>query len=284
MPQTTLNSSGLAFPINHHKDVCMKFTPTLIALAFLSMAPAAYAADSVATVNGKAIKQSVYDYIAKDAVARGQKVDAQVKQAITNKLIDSELVYQEAQKLGLDKQADYLAREELSRRELLTSSYLQDFVKKNPIAESETKTAYDEYKKVYGDKEYSARHILVKTEAEAKDIIAQLGKGGDFAKIAKEKSLDPGSKEKGGDLGWFSPASMVKPFSDVAINLQKGSVSSNPVQTQFGWHVIKLIDSRAAQPLAYDKVKDGIQKNLQQRNLEKMMAELRSKAKIDISK
>ncbi len=262
----------------------MKFTPTLIALAFLSMAPAAYAGDTLATVNGKAIKQSIYDYIAKDAVARGQKVDAQVKQAITNKLIDSELVYQEAQKIGLDKQADYLAREELSRRELLTSSYLQDYVKKNPISESETKAAYEEYKKAYGDKEYSARHILVKTEGEAKDIIAQLGKGADFAKIAKEKSLDPGSKEKGGDLGWFSPASMVKPFSDVAINLQKGSVSSNPVQTQFGWHVIKLIDSRAAQPLAYDKVKDGIQKNLQQRNLEKMMAELRSKAKIDISK
>ena len=262
----------------------MKFTPTLIALAILSMAPSAYAANSLATVNGKAIKQSIYDYIAKDAIARGQKVDGQVKQAITNKLIDSELVYQEAQKLGLDKQADYLAREELSRRELLTSMYLQDFVKKNPISESETKTAYEEYKKAYGDKEYSARHILVKTEGEAKDIIAQLDKGGDFAKIAKEKSLDPGSKEKGGDLGWFSPASMVKPFSDVAINLQKGSISTNPVQTQFGWHVIKLIDSRTAQPLPYDKVKDGIQKNLQQRNLEKMMAELRTKAKIDISK
>jgi peptidyl-prolyl cis-trans isomerase C len=262
----------------------MKFTPTLIALAILSMAPSAYAADTLATVNGKAIKQSIYDYIAKDATARGQKVDSQVKQAITNKLIDSELVYQEAQKLGLDKQADYLAREELSRRELLTSMYLQDFVKKNPISESETKAAYEEYKKAYGDKEYSARHILVKTESEAKDIIAQLGKGGDFAKIAKEKSLDPGSKEKGGDLGWFSPASMVKPFSDVAINLQKGSISTNPVQTQFGWHVIKLIDTRTAQPLPYDKVKDGIQKNLQQRNLEKMMAELRTKAKIDISK
>jgi peptidyl-prolyl cis-trans isomerase C len=162
--------------------------------------------------------------------------------------------------------------------------YLQDFVKKNPISESETKAAYEEYKKAYGDKEYSARHILVKTESEAKDIIAQLGKGGDFAKIAKEKSLDPGSKEKGGDLGWFSPASMVKPFSDVAINLQKGSISTNPVQTQFGWHVIKLIDTRTAQPLPFDKVKDGIQKNLQQRNLEKMMAELRTKAKIDISK
>ena len=250
----------------------------------LSLTPAAFASDALATVNGKAIKQSVYDYIAKDAAARGQKVDAQVKQAITNKLIDSELVYQEAQKLGLDKQADYIAREELSRRELLTSTFLQDFVKKNPVSDADTKAAYEEYKKAYGDKEYSARHILVKTEVEAKDIIAQLGKGGDFAKIAKEKSMDPGSKDKGGDLGWFSPASMVKPFSDVAVNLQKGAISMSPVQTQFGWHVIKLIDTRTAQPLPYEKVKDGLQKNLQQRDLEKMMAELRTKAKVDIAK
>ena len=262
----------------------MKFTQTLIAVAILSLAPAAFAADAVATVNGKQIKQSVYDYIAKDAVSRGQKVDDQVKQAITNKLIDSELVYQEAQKLGLDKQADYVAREELSRRELLTSAYLQDFVKKNPISDADTKAAYEQYKKAYGDKEYSARHILVKTEAEAKDIIAQLAKGADFAKLAKEKSMDPGSKEKGGDLGWFSPATMVKPFSDAVAGLQKGAVSATPAQTQFGWHVIKLVDTRNAQPLAYDKVKDGLQKNLQQRNLEKMMSDLRTKAKIDISK
>jgi len=262
----------------------MKFTQTLIAVAILALAPSAFAADSVATVNGKPIKQSIYDYIAKDATARGQKIDAQVKDVIVNKLVDSELVYQEAQKLGLDKQSDYLAREELARRELLTSTYLQDYVKKNPVSDADTKAAYEQYKKAYGEKEYSARHILVKTEAEAKDIIAQLGKGGDFAKIAKEKSLDPGSKEKGGDLGWFSPATMVKPFSDVVANLQKGATSSSPVQTQFGWHVIKLVDTRPSQPLAYDKVKDGLQKNIQQRNLEKMMADLRSKAKIDISK
>ncbi len=262
----------------------MKFTQTLIAVAILALAPSAFAADSVATVNGKPIKQSIYDYIAKDATARGQKIDAQVKDVIVNKLVDSELVYQEAQKLGLDKQADYLAREELARRELLTSTYLQDYVKKNPVSDADTKAAYEQYKKAYGEKEYSARHILVKTEAEAKDIIAQLGKGGDFAKIAKEKSLDPGSKEKGGDLGWFSPATMVKPFSDVVANLQKGATSTSPVQTQFGWHVIKLVDTRPSQPLAYDKVKDGLQKNIQQRNLEKMMADLRSKAKIDISK
>ncbi len=262
----------------------MKFTQTLIAVAILSLAPSAFAADAVATVNGKQIKQSVYDYIAKDATARGQKVDAPVKEAIINKLVDSELVYQEAQKLGLDKQPDYVAREELSRRELLTSAFLQDFVKKNPISDADTKAAYEQYKKAYGDKEFSAQHILVKTEAEAKDIIAQLGKGGNFAKIAKEKSLDPGSKEKGGDLGWFSPATMVKPFSDAVAGLQKGAVTSTPVQTQFGWHVIKLVETRPSQPLAYDKVKDGLQKNIQQRNLEKMMADLRSKAKVDISK
>jgi peptidyl-prolyl cis-trans isomerase C len=262
----------------------MKLTQTLIAAAILSFASGAFAADSVATVNGKPIKQSVYDYIAKDATARGQKVDAPVKEAIINKLVDSEIVYQEAQKLGLDKQPDYVAREELARRELLTSAFLQDYVKKNPISDADTKAAYEQYKKAYGEKEFSARHILVKTEAEAKDIIAQLGKGGDFSKIAKDKSLDTGSKDKGGDLGWFSPATMVKPFSDAVASLQKGAVTPTPVQTQFGWHVIKLVDTRAAQPLSYDKVKDGLQKNLQQRNLEKLMSDLRAKAKIEVAK
>lgn len=257
---------------------------TLIAVTLLSVAPTVLAADSVATVNGKPIKQSIYDLISKDITANGQKIDDNTKNAIINELVSSELIYQEAQKQGLDKQADFLVREELAKRKLLTSAYLQDYVKKNPVSDADTKAAYEQYKKTYGDKEYSARHILVKTETEAKDIIAQLNKGGDFAKIAKEKSIDPGSKDKGGDLGWFSPASMVKPFSDVAANLQKGAISANPVQTQFGWHVIKLVDTRPAQPLPYEKLKDGIQKNLQQRNLEKMMADLRSKAKIEIAK
>lgn len=262
----------------------MKLTKTLITLAILTLSPATFAADSIATVNGKAIKQSVYDYIAKDAASRGQKVDDQVKQAITQKLIDSEIVYQEAQKLGLDKNPDFVAREELARRELLTSMYLQDFVKKNPISDADTKAAYEEYKKAYGEKEFNAKHILVKTEAEAKDIIAKLGKGGDFTKLAKEKSMDPGSKDKGGDLGWFSPATMVKPFSDAVSILQKGATTASPVQTQFGWHVIRLVDSRAAQPMEYEKMKENLQKGLQQRNLEKMLVELRSKAKIDIAK
>ncbi len=262
----------------------MKFAKTLITLAVLSLAPSAFAADAIATVNGKPIKQATYDLIVKDSTAGGQKIDDNTKNAIINELISSELIVQEAQKAGIDKQPDFLIREDLGRRQLLTSMFLQDYVKKNPVTEADTKAAYEQYKKAYGEKEYNARHILVKTEAEAKDIIAQLNKGGDFAKLAKEKSIDPGSKDKGGDLGWFSPASMVKPFSDVTANLQKGVISANPVQTQFGWHVIKLIDTRPAQPLAYDKLKDGLQKNLQQRNLEKFISDLRSKAKVDMAK
>jgi peptidyl-prolyl cis-trans isomerase C len=262
----------------------MKFIQTLIAVAILSLTPTAFAADNVATVNGKPIKQSIYDFIAKDATARGQKIDEQMKEVIVDKLIDSELVYQEAQKIALDKQADYIARDELARRELLTNLYMQDYMKKNPISDADTKAAYEQYKKAYGDKEFSALHILVKTETEAKELITQLTKGASFSKLAKEKSMDPGSKEKGGDLGWFSPATMVKPFSDVVAGLKKDELASTPVQTQFGWHVIKLVGTRVAQPLSYDKVKEGLQKNLQQRNLEKMMADLRVKAKIDIVK
>lgn len=262
----------------------MKLIQTLLAIAVITATQTAHAADAVATVNGKPVKQAIYDVIVKDITASGQKVDDNAKNAIINELVSSELIYQEAQKLGLDKQPDFQIREEMAKRKLLTSAFLQDYVKKNPVSDADTKAAYEQYKKAYGDKEYSARHILVKTEAEAKDIIAQLNKGGDFAKLAKEKSMDPGSKDKGGDLGWFSPASMVKPFSDVAINLQKGSISANPVQTQFGWHVIKLVDTRPSQPLPYEKLKDGLQKNLQQRNLEKMMSDLRSKAKIEMAK
>jgi peptidyl-prolyl cis-trans isomerase C len=180
----------------------------------------------------------------------------------------------------LYKQADYLSQEELSRRELLVNTYLQDFIKKNPVSEAATKAEYDKLKTQMGDKEYKARHILVATEAEAKDIIAQLGKGGNFDKIAKEKSSDPGSKDKGGDLGWFSPSGMVKPFSDATVGLKKGGVTQTPVQTQFGWHVIQLEDTRTAQPPAYDKVKDGLQKQLQQQKLEKVLTDLRAKAKV----
>jgi peptidyl-prolyl cis-trans isomerase C len=196
-----------------------------------------------------------------------------------SKLISSELVLQEAQKSGMDKKPDFLAKEELTRRELLVNVYIQDYMKSHPVSDSDTKAAYEKFKTELGDKEYNARHILVASEAEAKDVIAQLNKGGDFSKIAKEKSIDPGSKDKAGDLGWFSLGGMVKPFGEAVAKLQKGKVSE-PVQTQFGWHVIKLDDVRDMKAPPYDKVKENLQKQLAQRQLEKMLTDLRAKATV----
>jgi peptidyl-prolyl cis-trans isomerase C len=254
---------------------------TLLAFSAFTFASASYAADAAATVNGKPIKQSWVDFIMKDAQARGQKGEG-LKNAVINELVGSELAYQEAVKQGIDKNADVAIASEIGQRKLVVNAFLADFMKKNPVTDADTKAAYEEYKKELGDKEYSARHILVKTEAEAKEISVQIKKGGDFAKIAKEKSLDPGSKEKGGDLGWFSPAGMVKPFSDAVTGLKKGELTAEPVQTQFGWHVIKLVDSRATQVPSYDKVKSGLERTLQQRKLEKMMLGLKDKAKIEV--
>lgn len=235
---------------------------------------------AIVTVNGKPIKQSMLDYIIKDANDHGQKVDDNVREVIVSKLISNELIYQEALKNGIDKKADYQMREELAKRELLVNAFLQDYVKSNPIAESEVKTAYEKFKRELGDKEYKASHILLGSEAEASEVIAQINKGADFAKLAKEKSRDPGSKENSGDLGWFSLSGMVKPFSEAVAKLSKGGLTKEPVQTQFGWHVIKLEDTREMKAPAYDKVKDALQKQLAKRQVEKLLVDLRGKAVI----
>ena len=229
------------------------------------------------------IKQSLYDMLVKDAQARGQRVDSTARDIIINSLIDKELLAQEAQKTGVDKQADFLSREAYLKQELLVNSFLQDYIKNHPISDVDTKAAYERYKKAYGDKELNVRHILVRTESEAKEIIEQLNKGADFSKLAKEKSIDTGSKERGGDLGWFSPATKIKAFSDVAANLAKGAISNSPVQTQFGWHIIKLVDTRPAQPITYEKIKLELQSSLQQENINKVIVELRKRAKITVN-
>lgn len=258
----------------------MRFiTHILGAMLLAGIALTAQAAEP-ATVNGKAIKQSLVDAIVKEALANGAKDDGNLKANIVNQLINNELLIQEAQKAGIDKQTDFLAKQELRNRELLANTYLQDYLSKNPIDDKTLQGEYDKFKAQMGDKEYKASHILVKTEQEAKDVVAQLSRNADFARIAREKSQDPGSKDKGGDLGWFPPAAMVKPFSDAVSKLQKGLYTTVPVQTQFGWHVIRLDDIRDSQPPAFDKVKEDLRKNMQKQKLQKLITDLQAKAKI----
>jgi len=149
------------------------------------------------------------------------------------------------------------------------------------ISDANMKKAYDGFVKELGTVEYKARHILLSTEKEANDVIAELDKGADFANTATHKSVGP-SAESGGDLGWFAPNQMVKPFSDAVSLLKKGEYSKKPVNTQFGWHVIKLEDTRKLPPPAFDEIKGQLQMRLQQQVIESYLENLRKKAKISM--
>lgn len=237
-------------------------------------------AADLATVNGKPIKQSLMDYIVKNTTDAGKQVDDDTRANIIDKLITNEVIDQEAQRVGIDKQPEFLAKEELTRHELRINAYIEDYIKKNPIDDKTLQAEYDKQKAEFKGKEYKASHILVKTEEEAKNIIQQLAKGSDFASIAKYKSIDSGSKDSGGDLGWFLPAGMVKPFSDAVVQLAKGNYTPTPIQTEFGWHVIRLEDARDTQPPTFDSVKNDLRKNLLNLQLDKLVNGLKAKAKI----
>ena len=256
------------------------FIKTFVFVLLIQLGILAQAADLNITVNGKPIKKNLYDFIVKDLASRGQKTDDNLNNMIVDRMIAMELINQEAEKTGLSKDVNYVLKEELARKEMLYNTFLQNYVQKNPISESDIKNAYEQYKKDLGSQEFNAKHILLANEQEAKDVIAELNKGGNFNKIAKDKSKDTGSKDKGGDLGWFPANSMVKPFAEALTSLKKGNVTTIPVQTQFGWHVIKLEDTRALQAPEFDKVKEGLAKTLQQKQLDKLLLDLKTKAKI----
>ncbi len=257
-----------------------RLIPLAVAAALLA-APAAHAQSAAAKVNGVVIPQSRVDQIVAERVAQGQPDSPQLRQSVKDSLITQEVVAQEALRQGVDKQADVATRLELARQNVLIRSYLDDYFKKHPVSDDAVKKEYDKLKQQMGDKEYKARHILVENEADAKKAIADIKGGASFEKLAQEKSKDPGSGANGGDLGWSVPANYVKPFADALVKLQKGQMTQQPVQTQFGWHVIKLDDTRPLQVPALDDVKDNIRQQLQQQELQKLIAQLRTKAKIE---
>jgi peptidyl-prolyl cis-trans isomerase C len=251
----------------------------LAALLLTFFAMNAQAAD-VATVNGKPVKQSLVDYIIKDATAAGKTINDSARSNIIDKLITNELLDQEAQRTGVDKKPDYLAKEELTFHELRINAFISDYILKNSIEDKALQTEYERQKALFKGTDYKARHILVKTEDEAKDIIKQLAKGSDFASIAKDKSVDTGSKENGGDLGWFASGTMVKPFGDAVAKLSKGAYSSSPVESEYGWHVIKLDDTRPATAPSFESSKVEIRNFLVRKQLDQLVSDLKAKAKI----
>jgi peptidyl-prolyl cis-trans isomerase C len=234
----------------------------------------------VATVNGKPITKEMFDaYV--DAVTQGQGTqltDAQRDQVL-DQLVLMQLTSEYADLHGAKTDKKLQARIELSRLNTIMEDTLKTYASQHPASDTEVKAEYDNYVASLGS-EYHARHILVATQAEAQDIIAKLKSGADFAKLATQKSTD-GSAKQGGDLGWFGRASMVKPFSDAVATLEKGQITQQPVQTQFGWHVIKLEDTRSPTPAAFEEVKDKAKASVERKKVMAFADELKKAATIE---
>jgi peptidyl-prolyl cis-trans isomerase C len=258
-----------------------KLASALLLGALISLPAAAQKAAGgvVATVNGVAISQTAANAFVAEQEAQGAPDSPELKNAVREELIRRELLLQEAKKMGLDKKPNVAAQADLARQAIFIRAFVQDFVKKHPISDEQIKAAYDRMKSQMGSTEYKVRHILVEKEDDAKTIIASLKKGGKFDELAKQ-SKDPGSRDKGGDLGWSSTASYVKPFGDAVTGLGKGKYTETPVKTDFGYHVILLEDSRPLTPPPFDQVKQQIAQRLQQEQIQKFVTDLRAKAKI----
>jgi peptidyl-prolyl cis-trans isomerase C len=254
--------------------------PARLLLAMTAMVALPSFAQNVATVNGKPIPAAKVDQVVKQVVAQGKATDSpQLREAIKKDLIGREVLIQEADKQGVGTRPDVKNAIDNARQSIIINAMLADYIKKNPVKDAEIKAEYDKYKAQQGDKEYHARHILVGTEDEAKQIIAKLKGGAKFEDLAKQ-SKDPGSAANGGDLDWASPGSFVPEFSKAMTSLQKGQITETPVKTQYGFHVIKLEDVRASKFPPLEEVKQQVAESLQQRKLAAFREELLKKAKI----
>jgi len=260
----------------------MKPIQYAVLAAALALAATAQAqSGAVAKVNGVTIPQSRADTLIKEMAGQGRPDTPEMRDAIKQELINREIVAQEAVKKGLDKRAEVVTQIDLQRQAVLINAYLQDYLKAHPINDDDVKKEYERVKATAGAREYKVRHILVENEDDAKQIIAQLKKGASFEKLAAEKSKDQGSKDRGGDLDWATPARYVPAFGEAITKLKKGQLTDAPVQTQFGWHVIRVDDERPSKFPGYDEVKPQIEQQLRQQTVNKAFTDLRAKAKVE---
>ena len=235
----------------------------------------------VATVNGSAIPRTRLEFLMRQQQARGGQDNEQTRAAAREDLINRELVAQEAARAGTAKKQEVQVQLEMARQEVLVGAYLNDHMRTHQVSDADVQKEYDRALAQTGSTEYRARHILVDSEEEAKKLIAELKKGGKFDELAKRSSKDEGTRERGGDLDWSVPSTFDKAFADAMVKLQKGQITSEPVQSRFGFHVIQLDDTRAVSfpPLA--QVKPQIQQRLTRQKVEILLRDLRAKAKIE---
>jgi peptidyl-prolyl cis-trans isomerase C len=251
------------------------------AVLAVALLPLAVMAQNIATVNGKAVPKARVDTLLQQAQKAGQQVTAEMQGQARDQVVIREIFAQEAEKRGIAASADFKAQMELARQSILIRELFDDYRKKNPVTDDEAKAEYDKFKAQSTGTEYRARHILVEKEEEAKALIAQIKGGAKFEDLAKTASKDPGSGANGGDLDFAKPESYVPEFSAALTKLKKGEMTDTPVKSQFGWHIIRLEDTREATFPAFDEVKGQLRQRMEQVKLQRYQEELRTKAKTD---
>jgi len=238
-------------------------------------------AQNVAIVNGKAVPKARLDLLMQQASRSGQPAPPDLEQRARDEVVLREIFAQEAEKRGIATSAEYRTQMDLARQTILIRELFADYQKKTPVSDAEAKAEYDKFKGQATGTEYRARHILVEKEDEAKALLSQLKGGAKFDELAKKHSTDKGSGANGGDLDFAKPESYVPEFGQALVALKKGDTTAAPVKSQFGWHIIKLEDTREAQFPPFDEVKGQVVQRLSQQKLQQFQEDLRKKAKTD---
>ncbi|MDL2283716.1 peptidylprolyl isomerase [Oxalobacter sp. OttesenSCG-928-P03] len=237
-------------------------------------------AQNAAVVNGKPIPASHVNAIVSEVVQQGQADTPELRATIKENLIMREVLVQEAEKQKLAAQPAVKSQIEITRRNIMVRALMNDFINKNPVSDAEIQKEYNRMKALAGDTEYQVSHILVKSAEEAKAIVEQLKGGSKFDELAKEKSIDTPTADKGGDLGWSAPHVYVDPFAQALVKLKKGEYSQEPVQSSFGYHIIMVEDTRPLKVPTVEELKPGITQSIQEQRWDAYTRTLREKAKI----
>ena len=235
----------------------------------------------LATVNGVQIPRQRLEFVVRQQTARGAPDNEQLRAQAREALINNELLIQEANRSGIAKKAEVQQQLDIARQEVIASAVVAEYIRVNPVSDADVQAEYDRTRAQTGDKEYKARHILVATDEDAKSVLADLKKGVKFDEVAQKRSLDEGTRPKGGDLDWNVPSNFDKAFSDAMVKLEKGKMTEAPVQSRFGFHVIQLDDVRSVSFPPLTQVRQQIQQRMVGQKVDARIRELRAKAKIE---
>jgi len=262
----------------------IQLTAALMLVAAFSNFAAAADEEAIATVNGVIVPKSRFDLLVTSQTSQGQQDSPAFREELREIMITREVLVQEAERRKMNESEMYKTQLDAMEQQLLITMLFNELIMELEPTEEAKRAEYERIKAEnakLAEKEYHVRHILVEDEAVATQIIEQLDGGADFAALAEEHSTDTGSRETGGDLGWAEAGRYVKPFADAIVSLEKGTTSPEPVKSDYGYHVIEVLDIRKAEFPAYEEVEEQLRKDMLTKSRDDLITELRDSAAIE---